>query len=112
MCFRGSGVGHKVTQEWDEHLQHEGCMLLAVDSGDESDSSQSQDVEVRIGESDEEEGSTPGNRKLDEDKDRNGNGNSENATSEEIDNEADPLIADEGEDLDEDIWAVEGYAAL
>ena len=112
MHFCGGGVGHKVMWEWDEHLQCEGHMLLAADSGDKSDSSQPQDVEVRIGESDEEEGSTPGNRELDEDEDRNRNGNSENATSEDIDNEADPLIADEGEDLDEDVWVVEGYAAL
>ena len=67
-------------------------------------------MEVGIGESDGEEGSTPGNRELDEDED--GNGNSENATGEDVDNEADPLIADEGEDLDKDIWVVEGYAAL
>ena len=112
MRFRGGGVGHKVTREWDEHLQREGRMLPAADLGDESDSSQPQDVEVGIGESDEEEGSTPGNGELDEDEDGNGNGNGENATGEDVDNEADPLIADEGEDLDEDVWAVEGYAAL
>ena len=85
---------------------NKGHMLPAADSGDESDSLQLQDVEVRIGESDEEEGPTPGNGELDEDKDRNGNGNGENATGEDIDNEADPLIADK------DVWVVEGYAAL
>ena len=40
MRFCGGGVGHKVTQEWDEHLQCKGRMLPAVDSGDESDSLQ------------------------------------------------------------------------
>jgi len=103
MHFRGGGIGHKVTHEWDEFLQCEGHEppLDDEDIGDadlQSEDSEDElewDIEVRVGGTD------------------GGGDEVRNSESEESKGEEDDvIIADEGEELDEDIWAQEQYGSL
>jgi hypothetical protein len=103
MRFRGGGIGHKVTREWDEILQREGRDpplddedvvddLESEDSADELE----EDIGIEMGDGIGEE--------------REDGMNSESDESE--DEEDDIIVADEGEELDEEIWAQEGYGPL
>lgn len=91
MRFRGGGVGHKPTRDWDEFLQREGREVRQ-----DFDSRGEEEEEV-LSEEEENDAGDEGNR-------------GENASDEE--HEPDQVVADEGEELDEDIWAQEGYGAL
>ena len=105
MWFRGGGIGHKVTREWDELLQCEGHDP-PLDDEDIVDNLKSEDhdladeleEEIGIGESD----------GIGEERDRVINFESD----ESEDEEDDVIIADEGEELDKEIWAQEGYGSL
>ena len=102
MRFRGGGVGHKVTREWDEFLQREGREPPPDDEdiGIESQSEDSGDeLEWEVG--------VTGDG-IDEEGDELGNSELEESDGEE----EDVIVADKGEELDEDIWAQEGYGAL
>ena len=108
MRFRGGGIGHKVTREWDEFLQREGRELPPDDedvepSNLQSEGSESDDEIEQDGQDDKPRASGTGSESA---SDSNG------SEDESEDEEEDVLIADEGEELDEDIWAQEGYDAL
>ena len=102
MRFRGGGIGHRVTREWDEFLQHEGREPPPDDEdiGLEVQSEDSEDEpewEVGVGTGDGmDEGDEHGNPELEESEGK----------------DDDVIVADEGEELDEDIWAQEGYGSL
>ena len=102
MRFRGGGVGHKVTRKWDEFLQREGHEP-PLDDEDIGIESQSED----LGDELEWEVGVTGDG-IDEEGDELGNSELEESDGEE----EDVIVADEGEELDEDIWAQEGYGAL
>ena len=101
MRFRG-GIGHKVTCEWDEFLQHKGHEPLPDDE-DIGIKLQSEDLEdelewevgVGTGDGMDDEGDELGNSELEESEGK-----------EDV-----VVIADEGEELN-DIWDQEGYGAL
>ncbi|KAF8546686.1 hypothetical protein OG21DRAFT_1501891 [Imleria badia] len=97
MRFRGGGVGHKITRDWDKLLQREGRHNPpSEDSSDEGSSSDSED-------------DMEGNEELGEDE-------AEEAEAQggtgRIDDGVDVVVADDGEELDEVIWDAEGYDAL
>ncbi|KAG2125107.1 hypothetical protein DEU56DRAFT_825868 [Suillus clintonianus] len=92
MRFRGGGVGHKATRDWDEFLQREGH--------DEAGSNSSDSEEGVEGEGSESE-DDDGGLEVDEEQDGQGDEDVE-----------DRVIADDGEELDDDVLAQEGYGAL
>jgi hypothetical protein len=94
MQFWGGGVGHKATRDWDEFLQSEGHEPNEVgdDSSDEENDEEEEDSE-------------------DEDIEADVNEEPEDSSSDEEDEE-DIVIADNSEELDDDILAEEGYGAL
>jgi hypothetical protein len=103
MCFHGGGVGHQVTREWDEFLQHDGAVVsvdddehLAFEVGDDDDDKHGED-DADNDEDDEDDG----------DNDNNGKDGHEEGINDE-----DQIRADEGEELDDNILAQEGYGAL
>ena len=105
MRFRGGGIGHRVTREWDEFLQREG-RKPPLENEDVNNELQPEDPEdgdepewddgIGMGEGMGEEGEELTNSKSDE------------SESEEDD----PVVAGDGEELDEEIWAQEGYGSL
>jgi len=96
MRFRGGGVGHKVTREWDDFLQSDGAATKVEDSDDEEDP----DVDMDASENADENG-VEDDAELDE-------------NEEEDDEEEDPdkVMANSDEELDDDVLAREGYGAL
>jgi len=106
MRFRGGGVGHMVTREWDELLQREGREAPLDDEnvGNDLKSEDSDDElawDVGVGTQ------APGDG-MDEEGEALGNSDSDGSEGEEDD----IVIADDGEELDEDLWAQEGYGSL
>ena len=103
MRFRGGGIGHKVTCKWDEFLQHKGRKLppddedicIEVQTKDSED-----ELEWEVG-----DGMDDG---MDEEGDELGNPELKESEGEEDD----VIVADKGEELNEDIWAQEGYGSL
>ncbi|KAJ8595466.1 HAD-like protein [Rhizopogon salebrosus TDB-379] len=91
MRFRGGGVGHKVTREWDDFLQSDGAATKVEDSDDEDP-----DVDMDASENADENG-VEDDAELDE-------------NEEEDDEEEDPdkVMADSDEELDDDVLAREG----
>ena len=105
MWFRGGGVGHKATCNWDEFLLQEGQAEDPVDGTEQEelantaqqDGSEENDEPVE-----EEEGDVAGEaEKWEEDVERD-----------KYEQELDRVVADEGEELDDDILAWEGYGML
>lgn len=119
MRFRGGGIGHKITRDWDEFLQQEGHSIpqdydTDLDDDDKlserrsegfNEMSSGEDEVDEIGEVDDEGKEGQGGRDEDESED-------EDEEDEEDGDDVDRVIADEGEELDDDIWAREGYGAL
>jgi len=95
-----------VTREWDELLQHKGCEAPLDDENvgndlkcEDSDDELAWDVGVgtqALGDGMDEEEEALGNSDLDGSEGK----------------EDDIVIADDGEELDEDLWAQEGYGSL
>ncbi|KAN0101367.1 hypothetical protein V8E55_001351 [Tylopilus felleus] len=102
MWFRGSGVGHKSTRDWDQILQQEGCEVRQDPDLDLRDGEE--ELEMVIGSDLEEEDN------LELQVDEENRGEPEDRSDEE--HELDQIMADEGEELDKNIWAQEGYEAL
>ena len=105
MWFRGGGIGHKVTREWDELFQckeHDPPLddedIINNLKSEDHDSADELEEEIGIG-----EGDGIG-------EERDGVINFESDESE--DKEDNVIIADEGEELDKEIWAQEGYGSL
>jgi hypothetical protein len=98
MRFHGGGVGHKAMRDWDEFQQGEG-------HGGEEAEDEGLDSEEDILEM---EGSE------DDLEDIQADINEEDSSSdeEEEEEEDDALVADDGEELDDDVLAQEGYGAL
>ncbi|KAG2033983.1 hypothetical protein BDR03DRAFT_935455 [Suillus americanus] len=95
MHFRGGGVGHKVTREWDNFLQSDRAPANTPDNNEEWD-----DVDMDTREDGEEDGEEE-EGELDE--------------GEDEEDEEDPdnrVEADSDEGLDDDVLAREGYGAL
>ena len=107
MHFQGGGIGHRVTCEWDDFLQHKGCKL-PLENEDGSNKLQPEDLEdgdkpewddrIGMGEGMGKEGEDLTNSKLDSDKSKS--------------KEDDPVVAGNGEEFDKEIWAQEGYGSL
>jgi hypothetical protein len=92
MRFRGGGVGHKATRGWDEFLQREGHGHdNAGDDGSESEEDVEEDSE------------------LDDDLDTEVNAEAEEHDRSSDEDDEDIVIADDGEELDDDVLAEEGY---
>ena len=112
MRFRGGGVGHRITRDWDELLQQEGRCDPPEDSSDEDSELDSEDDMRRNKELDSEvegdEEEEPGAEENDDDYDDEVHVNGIGRISDGIDD----VVADDGEELDEVIWAAEGYDAL
>lgn len=108
MRFRGGGVGHKVTREWDDFLQNDGAPNISDDDeiwDIDMDASAIVDVEE-----DEEEEESESDEAVDEDDDEKGKDDDED--KDEDDDEEDWVQADSDEELDDDVLAREGYGAL
>lgn len=99
MRFRGGGIGHKITREWDEFLQRDG----APDQQDTA-ASDDEDLDIEGAEGDLEE------ELVEFDKDED----DRETDDEEEDDEEDPdrVIPDSDEELDDDVLAQAGYGAL
>jgi hypothetical protein len=98
MGYRGGGIGHKATQEWNDILQHEGHGAEEVVEADEGD------LDIDVGENHSEE------EDVENLWDDEGDGNDEGDGDDEDDEDC--VLADEGEELDDNILAEEGYGAL
>jgi len=98
MRFHGGGVGHKATRDWDEFLQGEGHG--GKEAEDEGLDSEEDILEMEGSEDDLE--------------DIQADINEEDSSSdeEEEEEEEDALVADDGEELDDNVLAQEGYGAL
>jgi hypothetical protein len=94
MRFRGGGIGHKMTRDWDEFLQRDGV----PSKEDVVASEDTEDVEVEGDEGDHDMGSE--------------DGESDEQEKEDSDDDTDKVVADSDEELDDDILAQEGYGAL
>jgi hypothetical protein len=94
MRFRGGGVGHQATRGWDEFLQREG-------HGRDNSGDDSLDLEEDV------EGE---NSELDDDLEVHEEEGEQDSSSGEDDE--DIVIPDNGEELDDDVLAEEGYGAL
>ena len=100
-----------MTREWDEFLQHKGCNA-PPDNEDVSGDLQPEDLEdepewdIGVGTG---EGMDEG---MDEPEGGPGEEQVIDSESDESEDEDDAIVADEGEELDEDVWAQEGYGSL
>ena len=103
MHFRGGGIGHKVTHEWDEFLQHKGHEA-PLDDEDVGNNLKSEDLEGKLAQDELEVG--------DDGTDGEGEEPVNSESDESEGEEDDGIVADKGEELNEDIWAWEGYSAL
>ncbi|KAG2131926.1 hypothetical protein BD769DRAFT_1666403 [Suillus cothurnatus] len=104
MCFCGGGIGHKITREWDEFLQHDG-------TPDQQDAAASdvKDLDIEGAEGDLEEELV----EFDKDQDDRETDDEEEGDEEEDDeNDPDRVIPDSDEELDNDILAQAGYGVL
>jgi hypothetical protein len=116
MRFRGGGIGHKAMRDWDDFLQ-----------GAKADTSAQEDSEMRGDESDlEDEGDLEDLGMQEEGTDEEDSADEEEGANEEEgadndgdddadigqDDDNDRVLADEGEELDDDLLAEEGYGAL
>ena len=113
MRFRSGGIGHKATRDWDEFLRRDFGKCVEVDENDdETDSEEGpMDPELQV-EGDEVE-EWKGVMEEEEDgneSDEDSDSDSDSGSSDE--NDADRVVADEGEELVDDIYAREGYGAL
>ncbi|KAG2739152.1 hypothetical protein P692DRAFT_201873415 [Suillus brevipes Sb2] len=123
MRFRGGGIGHKAMWDWDEFLQGEGCKTQSIaqeDSrrGDEldlEDEGEIEDLEEQDEEDTDEEDDEEGDEDDDdddEDDDDSDEDDDEDDEDEDDEDDEDRVLADEGEELDDDLLAEEGYGAL
>jgi len=124
MRFRGGAVGHKGMRDWDDILQREGHIpedsddeaeedIQMTDHADEEFDVDDEDIagEDEADESDDEE---------DEDDDDDGDDDDEDEDEDDEDDEddilrddeEDKIIAEDGEELDDNILMEEGYGAL
>jgi len=109
MRFRGGGIGHKATRDWDDILQHEGHGAEEVVRGDNEDTDMGgEDLEA---EEEVEEG-WDDDAVDDNAGDGDGDDDSSGDDDDEDEDEDDCIVADEGEILDDDVLAGEGYASL
>src|SRR6267154_1843834 len=96
MCFRGGGVGHKMPQDLFELLRSDGASAENAENDfdfgrlEEEDDEEIDDEEMSCEDEDsEDEGNVDGNH-----------------------DEEDVIVADEGEEFDDDYLAQEGYGTL
>ena len=109
MRFRGGGIGHTVTREWDEFLRNDG----ATPSNDE-DMGVEESQKLDINDNGDGDGDDD-----DDDDDDNGDGDGDDDDDDDDDDDASKesvsdLGLDDGEELvdDDDVLAQEGYSAL
>jgi hypothetical protein len=102
MRFRGGGIGHVATRDWDEYLQREGRTFIPQDDVDSMPSDSENDGEEDEDELLDPEGATGRS-------DEEGEPEDDGA---DVDEDPDRVVADEGEELDDDVWEQEGYGAL
>ena len=134
MRLRGGGIGHKATCDWDDILrQDRGRPVEDEDSdtimrddendGDTQEARDTGDLDARdaqdsIGEPDElpdeweDIAEWEGVMKGGEDGEEDDNNNASDADESDEDHIDDRVVADEGEELDDDIYAREGYGTL
>ncbi|KIJ58068.1 hypothetical protein HYDPIDRAFT_103322 [Hydnomerulius pinastri MD-312] len=114
MRFRGGGIGHKATRDWDDILQRDGREA-------ENSNMSEDDSDIEMGEGNEEV-ENPGEEAEEwEDVEQDGeetgrDNNDDDDDSDDGDDgdedDVDRVVPDEGEELDDDILAREGYGAL
>ena len=106
MRFRGGGIGHRVTRDWDEFLQREG-RKPPPENEDVSNELQPQAEDLEDGDEPEWDDRIGMDEGMGED------GELINSKSDESEvEEDDPVVAGDGEEFDEEIWAREGYGSL
>ncbi|KAF8425401.1 hypothetical protein L210DRAFT_3421315, partial [Boletus edulis BED1] len=113
MRFRGGGVGHRATRDWDEFLfQDAGRAVVDEDTvmGDSAAAALDSDDEASGDEAEEWAGIMQDREGETETADGDDLAGEESEESENED--PDRVIADEGEELDDDILDHEGYDAL
>ena len=101
MQFRGGGIGHKVTWEWDGFLQCKGCdppldnedIVNDLESEDSKSADELKEIGIEMG-------------------DGIGEEREDSELDESEDEEDDIIVADKGEELDKGIWAQEWYGPL
>ncbi|KAG2078883.1 hypothetical protein BDR04DRAFT_1146573 [Suillus decipiens] len=100
MCFRGGGVGHKMSQDLFELLWSDGAIVLKS-AENEFNLEQEDDKEIDAKEIDDKEigSKDEGSKEM----------GSENEGSKD---EEDVIVVDEEEELNDDYLAQEGYGAL
>ena len=121
MRFRGGGISHKATRDWDEFLQREGCEVLDGNTdNDEMEGESEQLEELTDPESREEDGleeselgdmEEDGGEAAEGEEGEEVNG-SDDEDEDEDEDEPGRVIADDEEELDDDILAREGHGAL
>ena len=114
MRLRGGGIGHKATREWDEILfQDAGWAVVEDEPMDDEDGTDVEEEE----EDDDDEGEleawgyTNPAQEDDENLDE-GDGYLGQGDASDSDEGPDRVVADEGEELDDDVYRCEGYGAL
>ncbi|KIJ60802.1 hypothetical protein HYDPIDRAFT_116648 [Hydnomerulius pinastri MD-312] len=113
MRLRGGGIGHKATRDWDDFLQREG---RKPQDGEALQDEEDVDVEMQEGDEVDEEEEEEEEEEW-EDIEEGGDHDGEEDGEDEDDNDdneddEDRVVADDGEELDDDILAAEGYGAL
>jgi hypothetical protein len=93
MRFHGGGIGHKATQDWDEFLQRKGHRHDEAKSNDSDSNEDVDNLDLEAEDNDIE---------LEVDKEHDGKG----------DEDEDRVIADNGEELGDNVLVQEGYGAL
>jgi len=111
MCFRGGGVGHKMPQDLFELLRSDGASAENAENDfdfgrlEEEDDKEIDDEEMSCEDEDSKDEDSEDEDGEDEDSEDEGNvdGNHD---------EEDVIVADKGEELDDDYLTQEGYGAL
>ena len=121
MRVRGGGIGHKVTCDWDKLLQHEGWIAWEYNLDEEMDM-ESKEAENEAGRGDDEGdesekehddcGEVNGRDSDDENKEGAGSGEETDSEVSDGEHDLDHIIPNDGEELDDNIWAKEGYGAF
>ncbi|KAG2065338.1 hypothetical protein BDR04DRAFT_1121904 [Suillus decipiens] len=104
MCYRGGGVGHKMPQDLFEHLWSDSAIVENAEN--EFDFGRLEEEDDEIEEMSCEDEDSEGEDSEGEDSE------GEDSEDEDSEDEEDMIIADEGEELDDQYLAQEGFGTL
>lgn len=111
MRYRGGGIGHKITRDWDDILHAEGRHDPPEDPETSDDSEEDELNEDNVP-GDEECSGDSDNEGIDMDAEADVGKSQFEHGARGISDGVDNVVADDGEELDEMIWDEEGYDAL